>query len=166
MRLHLRSTRTAVAAKRGGPLKGTDPVRLRAWVGCTACYVEGQLTGGWVGAEHACDVVGMGLAYPKTHPSSGRTYSLCRVCGQDRWWVYDWTFDDTSCADLLPGECTPQEAQHFVALVRRGPTGGGTGRRSRSTRDGLWIGCALLARTAAAWVAAARLSRQQLPFPD
>jgi hypothetical protein len=93
-----------------------EPVNLRAWVGCQDCYVAGRLVGRWVAARSATDVFGAGLAIGDEDDDEP-TDPRCYRCGGSTWWVFEWTFDTLSCAALLPGECTPEEAARFGRLL-------------------------------------------------
>jgi hypothetical protein len=87
---------------------------LQAWVGCRTCYADGAVIGRWLPAFVASDLAGAGF---ETAPARADGRRRCGRCGNQAWWVFEWGFGDTSCADLVPGECTPEEAQRVAQLV-------------------------------------------------
>lgn len=65
------------------------------WVGCLSCYNDGRLQGEWVEALEA------GAFVP------------CTRAGHEEWWC----LDHEGFGGLIPGECSPLEAQSIAEVL-------------------------------------------------
>lgn len=83
-------------------MNATD-FRPLVWIGCLACYNNGNLTGEWAAALEA------------------EACTPCTLPGHEEWWV----LDHEGFHGALDGECSPAEAQHLAVrlgeLFDRGP---------------------------------------------
>lgn len=71
----------------------TEPA---AWIGCLACYNNGQLRGKWITAQQAADemneigtITYAGRGEPAHYPNTNTAYVACVQCGGDEWDVFD-----------------------------------------------------------------------------
>lgn len=85
--------------------KNTTPA---AWIGCLACYNNGELRGKWITAQQAADemngdeITYGGQAETRTTHETGTPYTAprCRKCGGDEFDVFDTEHTPTSCRTL------------------------------------------------------------------
>lgn len=85
----------------------------RAWVGCLACYNAGLLVGEWVDGIEAGEVTPEDI-----HPGTFTTQPVgLNPATHDELWV----FDHEGYGALIPGGCSPAEAQRVAELIEPVP---------------------------------------------
>lgn len=84
----------------------------RAWVGCLACYNAGELVGAWVDGIEAADSIPGEDGGPEI-TARRSVWDAHFGEGHEEWWV----FDHEGYGELLPGECSPANAQSAAQLI-------------------------------------------------
>lgn len=90
----------------------THDVEPRAWVGCLACYNGGELVGAWVEGIEAADSIPGEDGGPEI-TALRSVWDVHFGEGHEEWWV----FDHEGYGSLIPGECSPAEAQAKAELL-------------------------------------------------
>lgn len=86
----------------------TETTTPAAWIGCLACYNNGQLRGKWITAQRAADeMTADGITYGDqaetiTTHNLGTPYTAprCRKCGGDEFDVFDTQHTPNNCRTL------------------------------------------------------------------
>ena len=82
----------------------TETTTPAAWIGCLACYNNGQLRGKWITAQRAADeTTSDGITYAdqaETITTGDYTAPRCRKCGGDEFDVFDTQHTPNSCRTL------------------------------------------------------------------
>lgn len=98
----------------------TENTTPAAWIGCLACYNNGELRGKWITAQQAAEEMLEGVTYGgqayKMKLAGGVEMTACRKCGGDEFDVFD--------SQHLPHKMTAAEFyKHAETLAELDDTG-------------------------------------------
>jgi antirestriction protein len=89
----------------------TNDLEPKVWVGCLACYNEGELIGEWIDATEAGDF------------TTAQLHANANVTIEPRYGDHEelWVMDHEGFGGFLTGECSPDEAQRIAEQIEAIP---------------------------------------------